>query len=64
MSRINQKYLEYIPKERQEEIHQSLLKDIYYFYTGMKAEEEVLQKNGDKIDVSKDNLEVREMERK
>ena len=53
MSRINQKYLEYIPKERQEEMHQSLLKDIYYFYTGMKAEE-VLQKNGDKIDVSKD----------
>ena len=55
MSRINQKYLEYIPKERQEEIHQSLLKDIYYFYHGFKPEV-VIQLNGNLTDFSKENL--------
>ena len=48
-------YLKYIPAEKQEEIHQSLLRDIYYFYNGVKVKE-VIQKNGEITDVSRENL--------
>jgi hypothetical protein len=41
--------------EKEEEIHKSLLRDIYYFYHEMKADK-VIQKNGNKLDVSRDNL--------
>jgi hypothetical protein len=52
---LNPKYLKYIPVEKQEEIHKSLLRDIYYFYHGMKPDK-VIQKNGNKLDVSRENL--------
>ena len=52
---LNQKYLKYIPVEKQEEIQKSLLRDIYYLYHGMKADK-VIQKNGNKLDVSRENL--------
>ncbi len=52
---LNPKYLKYIAAEKQEEIHKSLLRDIYYFYHGMKPDK-VIQKNGNKLDVSRENL--------
>ena len=52
---INSKYLDYIPTEKHDEIHKSLLRDVYYFYYGIKPKE-VIQKNGNKVDVSKENL--------
>ena len=55
MRKINEGYLKYIAKEKQDEMHQSLLRDIYYFYHGIKPKE-VLQKNGNRVDVSKENL--------
>ena len=52
---INPKYLEYIPAEKHEEIHKSLLREIYYFYHGIRPKE-VIQKNGNKLDVSRENI--------
>ena len=55
MAKNNPHYLEYIPLEKREKVHISLLKDIYYFYHGVKPEV-VIQLNGDHSDYSKQNL--------
>jgi hypothetical protein len=55
MAKNSPEYLEYIPIEKREKIHSSLLKDIYYFYHGIKPEA-VKQLNGDLSDFSKANL--------
>jgi hypothetical protein len=52
---LNPKYLKYIAGEKQEEIHTPLLRDIYYFYHGMKPDK-VIQKNRNKLHVSRENL--------
>ena len=55
MAKNSLDYLKYIPIEKREKIHSSLLKDIYYFYHGVKPET-VIQLNGDLTDFSKANL--------
>ena len=49
---LNLGYLKYISANKQEEMHQSLLRDIYYFYNGVKPEE-VIQRDGEKSNVSR-----------
>ena len=55
MAKNSPQYLEYIPLEKREKAHKSLLKDIYYFYHGFKPEI-VIQLNGNLTDFSKENL--------
>ncbi len=55
MAKNSPHYLEYIPLEKREKAHISLLKDIYYFYHGVKPEV-VIQLNGNLTDFSKGNL--------
>lgn len=55
---INTKFLKYIPIEEQEYYYNILLKDIYYFYHGIKIEDniKIICINGNKWDLSKENL--------
>jgi hypothetical protein len=55
---INTRYLHYIPFENRDDIYHSLVKDIYFFYYGVKpnANENIICINGDKYDLRKDNL--------
>jgi len=55
---LNQNYLKYISKEKHEIIHESLLRDIYYFYHGGIKPQKVLQINGNKNDLTKENLKI------
>ncbi len=55
---INPGYLKYITAEKQEEIHQSLLRDVYYVYCVVKPNEVVIQKYGERVDISRENLGV------
>ena len=57
---INTKYLKYVSKEKQEEVYKSMVRDIYYFYNGIKANENetIICLNGCKYDLSKDNLRI------
>jgi len=55
---INTKFLKYIPIEEQEYYYNILLKDIYYFYHGIKIEDniKIICINGNEWDLSKENL--------
>ena len=55
---INTKFLKYIPIEEHEYYYNILLKDVYYFYHGIKIHDniKIICKNGIKYDLSKDNL--------
>ncbi len=55
---INPGYLKYIPAEKQGKIHQSLLRDVHYFYYGVKPKEVVIQKDAKRVDTSRENLGV------
>ena len=57
---INTKHLKYILEEKQDEVYQSMIRDIYYFYHGMKTNENetIICLNGLKYDLSKDNLRI------
>jgi hypothetical protein len=55
MAKNTPHYLEYISIEKREKAHISLLKDIYYFYHGVKPGV-IIQLNGDLTDYSKENL--------
>ncbi len=57
---LNTKYTKYIPEEKQEEVYKSMIRDIYYFYLGMKTNENdtIICLNGFKYDLSKDNLRI------
>ena len=57
---INTKYLKYILEEKQDAIYKSMVRDIYYFYHGMKTNENetIICFNGFKYDLSKDNLSI------
>ncbi len=55
---INTGYLKYIPEEKQDAIYKSMARDIYFFYHGVKTKdnETVTCLNGNKYDMSKENL--------
>lgn len=55
---IDIRYLNYIPLSKRDEVYQSLVNDVYYFYYGIKPNmnDIIICKNGNKYDLSKDNL--------
>ena len=55
---INTKFLEYIPVEQHDYYYNILLKDVYYFYHGIKPDDDIKINtiNGNKYDLSKQNL--------
>ena len=57
---INTKYLKYVSKEKQEEVYKSMVRDIYYFYHGvrLKENETLTCLNGLIFDISKENLKI------
>ena len=58
---INTAYLKYIPEEKQEDVYQSMVSDIYYFYYGVRTNnnENIICLNGIKYDLTKDNLKIK-----
>jgi hypothetical protein len=56
--RLNKDYFKYIDENKRDETHKELLKDIYYFYYGVKINEtyEIKQIDNDIYNVSKNNL--------
>ena len=57
---INTKYLKYISEEKQDEVYQSMIRDIYYFYYGVRPNEKetITCLNGLIYDMSKGNLKI------
>lgn len=57
---INTGYRKYISEEKQEEVYKSMIRDIYYFYNGVKPNENetITCLNGLIYDISKDNLKL------
>ena len=55
---INTRYLHYIPLEKRDEVYKSLVRDIYYFYYGIKPNDYQTIKciNGNMYDLDKNNL--------
>ena len=55
---IDSRYLKYIPIEDHEYYRNILLKDVYYFYQGIKINDDVkiICKNGNELDLSRENL--------
>ena len=55
---IDSRYLKYIPTEQHEYHRNILLKDVYYFYHGIKINDDIkiLCKNGNEYDLAKENL--------
>ena len=55
---IDSRYLKYIPIEGHEYYRNILLKDVYYFYHGIKIEDDIkiICKNGNEYDLSRENL--------
>ena len=55
---INIRYLHYIPFEKRDETYKSLVRDIYYFYYGIKPQHNQIIKciNGNTYDLDKNNL--------
>lgn len=55
---INKSYLQYIPEEKQQQCYNSLIKDVYYFYYGIKPNHYQIIKciNGNMYDLDKNNL--------
>ena len=55
---IDKRYLNYIPIESHIYYHNILLKDVYYFYHGIKINDDIkiICKNGIEYDLSKENL--------
>lgn len=58
---IDTRYLNYIPEEQHEYHYKILLKDVYYFYHGVKIEDniQIITLNGNKYDLSKKNLNLK-----
>lgn len=56
--RLNKKYLNFIDENKQSEIHNQLLRDIYYFYYGIKIDksQKIIQIDNDIYNVSRNNL--------
>ena len=57
---INTGYLKYVSKEKQDAIYKSMVRDIYYFYHGvrLKENETLTCLNGLIFDISKENLKI------
>ena len=57
---INTKYLKYILEEKQDEVYQSMIRHIYYFYYGVRPNEKenITCLNGLIYDMSKENLKI------
>ncbi len=57
---INTKYLKYISEEKQDAMYKSMVRDIYYFYHGVRLNERetITCLNGLIFDISKENLKI------
>ena len=57
---INIEYLKYVSEEKQEEVYKSMIRDIYYFYYGVRPNEKetITCLNGLIFDISKENLKI------
>ncbi len=57
---INTKYLKYISEEKQDATYKSMVRDIYYFYHGIRPNEKenITCLNGLIYDMSKGNLKI------
>ena len=57
---INTGYLKYVAEEKQEEVYKSMIRDIFYFYSGIKTNENetIICLNGLIFDISKENLKI------
>jgi hypothetical protein len=55
---IDSRYLNYIPTEQHDYYRNILLQDVYYFYHGIKVEDDIkiICKNGNEYDLSRENL--------
>ncbi len=57
---INTKYLKHVSEEKQDAIYKSMIRDIYYFYYGVRPNEKenITCLNGLIYDMSKGNLKL------
>ena len=57
---INPNYLKYIPDAKKDEMHKSLMTDVYYLYHGIKPNknEKIISMNNDIFDMTKENLKL------
>ena len=57
---INPNYLKYVPYIKHDEIHTSLIHDVYYFYHGIKptANQTIICMNKNLYDLDKKNLKL------
>ena len=57
---INSKYLLYINDEHRESIHYQLMKDIYYFYNGIKVNDnyKIICLDNNYFNLSTDNMRI------
>jgi len=55
---INTKYLHYIPFEKRDEVYNSMVSDIYYFYYGIRPNNNQIIKciDNNKFNLDKNNL--------
>jgi len=57
---INPDYLKYIPDAKKDVCHTNLMIDVYYFYYGIKPNEnqKIICMNNDIFDMTKENLKL------
>ena len=57
---INPKYLEYVPEDIKEDLYNSMVNDIYYFYNGNrpKENERIIILDGNNYNLEKNNLKL------
>ena len=57
---INPDYLKYIPDDKKDELHSNLMIDVYYFYYGIKPNDnkKIICMNNNIFDLNKENLKL------
>ena len=57
---INPNYLKYIPDDKKDELHRNLIIDVYYFYYGIKPNDnqKIICMNNNAFDLTKENLKL------
>jgi len=60
---IDIRYLNYIPLSKRDEVYRSLVKDIYYFYYGIKPlpDEDIILLDENKWNMNKSNLIIKKI---
>ena len=57
---INPNYLKYVPDDKKNELHTNLIIDVYYFYYGIKPNDnqKIICMNNNIFDLNKENLKL------